>query len=329
MTEEIYSNIFRIHVPLRGNPLKELNSYYVKGNNRELLIDAGFNREECYQVLMQSLNELNCNFSKLEMVATHLHSDHFGLPERIIPQGNKVYISEIDKQCVLYIFNINDDEILDNRYVHEGFPIEILESQKRKNSSRTEWVEHPESLNLVGMNNGDVIKVGDYNFEWIVTPGHTPGNSMLWEPEHKIMFTGDNILFSITPNITWWPELNDSLGMYIESLKAVKNYPVEHAFTGHREINGDYSKRIDEIISHHKNRLNEILLILSEEPWQNAYSIASKMTWSIRAKDWNAFPNVQKWFAVGECLSHIDYLLTRGIIVRKYDHNGIAIYSLQ
>ena len=49
MYTQIEGNIFSIYVPLPGNPLRNLNSYLVKGRARErsLLIDTGFRREEC------------------------------------------------------------------------------------------------------------------------------------------------------------------------------------------------------------------------------------------------------------------------------------------
>ena len=54
--------------------------------------------------------------------------------------------------------------------------------------------------------------VGDYTLEMISVPGHTPGNAMFWAKKQGIMFTGDHILFDISPNITSWLESEDSAG---------------------------------------------------------------------------------------------------------------------
>lgn len=40
-------DIYRIEVPLPNNPLRYLNSYVVRGRDRFLVIDTGFNRPEC------------------------------------------------------------------------------------------------------------------------------------------------------------------------------------------------------------------------------------------------------------------------------------------
>ena len=131
-----------------------------------------------------------------------------------------------------------------------------------------------------------------------------------YEADKKIMFTGDHVLFDITPNITHWQGFEDSLGSYLDQLRRVRDIPVRLALPGHRKT-GDYRARIDSILDHHRRRINDALQIIEQHPGMSAYEIAGCMKWKIRAADWDSFPVVQKWFAVGECLSHLDYLLKR------------------
>ena len=72
-------------------------------------------------------------------------------------------------------------------------------------------------------------------------------------------------------------------------------------------------REIAELKAHHESRLAEALAIVTEEAGATAYEIASKMTWSIRARDWSDFPLAQKWFAVGEAASHLDHLRERSL----------------
>ena len=58
MPEEIVSGIYRIPVPLVGNPLKELNAYLLKGEDGNLLIDTGFRQPGCREALFSGLREL-------------------------------------------------------------------------------------------------------------------------------------------------------------------------------------------------------------------------------------------------------------------------------
>ena len=51
MIEEVLPNLFRIEIPLPDSPLKSLNSYVIKAADRNLIIDTGLNRKECFRAM--------------------------------------------------------------------------------------------------------------------------------------------------------------------------------------------------------------------------------------------------------------------------------------
>ena len=132
------------------------------------------------------------------------------------------------------------------------------------------------------------------------------------------MFTGDHVLFDISPNITSWLEMEDALGSYLDSLRAVRELPVRLALPGHRG-RGELAPRVGALLEHHARRLEELRTILRNEPGLTAYQAAGRMRWRIRASSWEDFPLAQKWFAVGECMAHLDYLRLRGLAARDWD----------
>ncbi len=79
MIEEVFKNIFRIGVVLPGNPLKEVNCYFIRGDKTDLLIDTGFNRDACRDALKAGFEELGSDPERRDVLATHLHSDHCGI----------------------------------------------------------------------------------------------------------------------------------------------------------------------------------------------------------------------------------------------------------
>ena len=81
MPELINKNpeIYRIDVPLTGNPLKNLNCYVIKDSGESAVIDTGFRTEECRQVLFDGLREIGVSPEHTKLIITHLHSDHIGL----------------------------------------------------------------------------------------------------------------------------------------------------------------------------------------------------------------------------------------------------------
>ena len=55
MMEPVLEGLYRIPVPLPGNPLRELNAYLIRGRERSLLVDTGFRQEPCRRALFLSL----------------------------------------------------------------------------------------------------------------------------------------------------------------------------------------------------------------------------------------------------------------------------------
>lgn len=49
------------------------------------------------------------------------------------------------------------------------------------------------------------------------------------------------------------------------------------------------------------------------------------MTWDIRCRGWEDFPTPQKWFAVGEALAHLEYLMDRGQVGRPVGRGVLAL----
>jgi hypothetical protein len=95
---------------------------------------------------------------------------------------------------------------------------------------------------------------------------------------------------------------------------------------GHRRLIKRHKARIEELKQHHAHRLDEVVTILEKAP-MNAFQIASRMTWDLKAESWEQFPVAQKWFATGEAISHLRYLEEEGRVRRKTD-NKLTGYSL-
>ena len=317
MPEEVYRNIYRIPVPLPGNPMRILNSYVIKGGERSLIIDTGFKRAECREALIDGLRELKINIEQTDILLTHLHSDHTGLAPELAMPGCKVYLS---RREIPWMFGESrrelwekDNEIL----VSSGFPMETLRESLAHAPSR-DMSADPSFEDYTPVDEGDILSYGGYQLQAVAAPGHTPMHMCFWIESEKVMFTGDHVLFDITPNITLWNGVEDSLGDYLASLKKIDSFDVSLALPGHRET-GDFHARIAALLCHHEKRLEECLAIVKENPGGTVLDIAGKMSWHIRCSSWEDFPIGQKWFAVGECHSHLRHLEKLGKVVCDYD----------
>ena len=314
MIECLAPDIYRIGVRLPDSPLKELNAYLLRGTERDLLIDTGFRQPECRESLLSSLAQLNVIPDRLDVANTHLHADHTGLNLHVIGESSRIYIHEKDLaylHTAVSEFNIRKSN---ERFLAEGYPREVLALSDKINPATKRLVERVDER-FQAITQQDRLRVGRYALQPVFVPGHTPGHMMLWEESTGIMFTGDHVLFDISPNIAYWHGIEDSLGDYLQSLRRAAAYPVRMALPGHRG-SGDYHERIHALLRHHEKRLHEVFSIVEQTPGASAYEIAGKMSWRIRCDGWDSFPPAQKWFAMGECLSHLDHLRLCGRLRR-------------
>ena len=316
MYTHIEDNIYTIPVPLPNNPLRQLNSYVIKGEGRNLVIDTGFKLEECRKALCDGLEELGVDMNCTDIFLTHLHSDHSGLAAELATQSSKIYISRADGELLTLSLTQGLGRV--EEYRSYGFSEKELENFW-ENPSMKYRQESPFSFTYVA--DGDVLTYGGRRLEVIFTPGHTPGHVCLYDRANKVMFLGDHVLFNITPNITTWPFFEDPLGHYVHSLMDISIYDVRLPLPAHRGVNGTMAERIGTIIEHHGARIREMLDILTERPGLTPYDLSGMMTWRVHGKtnSWVDFPLNQKWFAVGETAAHLDYLLKRGRVRREFD----------
>lgn len=318
MVQKINENpdIFQIDIPLPENPLRNLNCYVIQDSGETLIVDTGFNRKECREALLAGLAELHTDWEKTNLFLTHLHSDHTGLaPTLMEGKPGKIYISEADHAILRAHMEGDRWGESDALFQREGFTAEQLAELRISNPAR--GLEPTRYFEAVHLADGEVLSVGKWQFRGVLVPGHTPGQMCLYCAEKKLMLTADHILFDITPNITHWTDAADSLGDYLNSLVKIRSFAMETALPAHRKNEMDVYERIAQIIEHHLVRLKETVAAVAAYPDSHATEIASHLRWSMRGKIWEEFPLSQRWFAVGETMAHLDYLLLRGMAEKE------------
>ena len=134
------------------------------------------------------------------------------------------------------------------------------------------------------------------------------------------------MLFDITPNITSWVGFSDALGAYLNSLKKIESCEAEVLLPGHRGVTGSLNTRIGQLKEHHQHRLAETLSFVEDRPGQTAYEIAGRMTWHIRCRSWEDFPEAQRTYAVGEALAHLDHLMVQGRLEKRLEGDIYRYY---
>lgn len=152
------------------------NTYVVYDDETKeaIVIDAGCYDDYEFNMLLDfiSKNDLNLKY----IINTHCHLDHI--------LGNLKLKDKFQQVPLIYP---KEDEFLVDTLPRqmEAFGLEPLKSI------------HAD----IYMTDDLKLSIGKYNFEFIFTPGHTPGEFCIYFPEEKILFSGD-VLFK--ENIGRW-----------------------------------------------------------------------------------------------------------------------------
>jgi glyoxylase-like metal-dependent hydrolase (beta-lactamase superfamily II) len=324
MVEEILPNTYKIEIPLPKNPLKALNSYLIKGQDRFLIIDTGMNRQECMHEMSSCLGRLSVDLKKTDFFITHLHVDHIGLVGDLATDTSKVYFNWLEASIVSPERSEEHLRKISAIYKSHGFARDELEKAATSHPAYLYGLKR--HVDFCPLKEGDTIDIGDYSLRCIETPGHSPNHMCLYEANKKVLISGDHILSDITPNIALWPEMENPLKEYLASLEKVYPLDVDLVLPGHRNVWNDHKRRITELQEHHQARLKEILTAL-EDGEKTAFQIAPWVTWDIDCSSWELFPPSQKWFAVGETIAHLKYLEENRMIRRKTKEQAI-VFSL-
>jgi len=321
MIEQVRHNLFKIEIPLPGNPLRFTNAYYIRGTERSLLVDNGFNCAESRTVMNDAINTLEIDMTSTDLFITHLHADHSGMTEYLTSSTSRVFMSYEDGTAVLASQNANYWEKFDDFMQISGLINAGVENNTQQHPGRLYGTAYFE--NFIPVKESDLIDVGDFTFQCVMTPGHTNGHVCLYDKAQRLLLCGDTILGKITPNISLWEiGVDDVLGQYLQSLDKIGKLDVEVVLPGHRHIIHNCRERIQQLQLHHQKRLDGILNIIGRDS-ANAADIARRMDWDLSVKKWDEFPWAQKLFSTGEAMSHLYHLYQQGRIFITKEDGGI------
>lgn len=321
---------FKIPMPEKDLLLGYINVYLVKSDRGCLLVDTGWGTDEAFESLLSHLEEAGVSPKNItQIVSTHIHADHYGLSGKLKDlTGARVALHRVETELVGDRY-VNMDSLLRSLaqwLTVNGVPAEHLGELRDASVARAQQVipSQPDIL----LEGGETLSVGDFHFKTIWTPGHAAGHICLYEPRHKILFSGDHVLPTITPHVGRHPQSSENpLGDYMNSLKMLKGLDVSLVLPGHEEPFTGLDRRLDELIHHHEERNAEILWHLGSD-CRTAFDIASRIVWMAYSGGimWQELGFWDKRLAIMETISHLESMKFDGRVARLA-RNGVACYQ--
>ena len=317
---EIIEGVHRIEVPLQFMVMS-VYLYLLEGDGGLTLVDCGPNLEVTYDSLSRCLANINRKFSDIDLIIiTHYHADHYGYIGELKRLTNAETAMHRIGAGLAEGYRSNPEEYMDGVVqlaTQHGMPREYTEIIKPLLGILRRVVS-PARIDR-RLEDGDEISIGSSRYLVIWTPGHSPDHICLYNPEKKVLFSGDHLLQEITPHIgiDALKGINP-LKDYLKSLRRIKEYDIAVAFPGHGPIIKDPQGRIDEILHHHDERMSLMNKAVTGSP-KTAYEVSLEI-WG------EELPIFEKPLALAETVQHLELLVEEGRL-QKILRNSIVYFK--
>lgn len=301
--------MFSLALPLPFE-LESVNVYLVALDQGFLLVDCGMATDPAFATLRAALSERSIEWRNIrQIVITHMHPDHMGLASRLLElTGAELAMHQAEANHLAQVTGGGRRlPWLAEVYSQSGVP-QSLETAMEKHFSLIRENFHELTPNRL-LTGGEELPTALGPLEVVWTSGHSPGHICLYSREHRLLFSGDQIIENITPNIAWHPG-RDMLAEFLESLDRLAALDIDLILPSHGDPFSGHRAWIAETIGHHRERCDEILTLLEQSP-QTAHQMVGVM-WRKRLSP------INHHFAIFEVLAHLEHLKRQG----KVRHRG-------
>ena len=315
MTTEVAPGVWSIPVWIPIPALERLNAYALElAGGGIALVDTGWEHEKSWASLVEGLAAQGWSAADVRaIVVTHAHPDHLGLAHRIREISDApIIMHEVEarrlrtaasatayREAVLAVFprwgvGANDLEAL------AGNSAEVL--------ART-W-----EVDVEPVRDGDDLGLPGWKLQAVWTPGHTAGHLSLFDPEQRLLFSGDHVLNRISPVVAVHPrDESDPLTDFLASLDRVDALDPRLVLPGHEAVLTDLPRRVAELKKHHADRLAAVHAVIESMGVATTWDVMQRLTWS-RPLEQCPPPTVR--LALAETQAHLVHLEVRGELKR-------------
>jgi glyoxylase-like metal-dependent hydrolase (beta-lactamase superfamily II) len=244
---ELRPNIYQIHSERPGSHV-----YLIKGEAKNVLIDTGVAAN--FPLLKDSLAEAGLKPKDIHLIIlTHEHFDHIGASSYFY--GKSLLAAH---RLAANKIQIQDEFVVMGKY----------------------FDRHAEPFRADLCLLGDtVVELGNYRLRIFHTPGHCSGCICIYEPDHKLLFTGDTVLAGGTISGVF---ASGSISDYLTSLQLLSGLQVEEMYPGHGRISKKPQEDLRKAVEEARTLLEESKLLFG--------ALDTKATFERLFLSWRKFP---------------------------------------
>ncbi len=311
--------IFWLRMPLPF-ALDHVNLWLIEDGDGWAVIDTGLPDRKTRELWDEVLAGPMAGRAPARLVVTHFHPDHMGLAAWL---GRRFALTmEATLAEWLYGRMLSLDpgdgfiEASRGFYRAAGFDEALMTVMVERGNAYGKRVrEIPPALRR--LRGGEEIRIGGHRWRVIVGRGHSPEHACLWCEELQVLISGDQILPTISPNVSVWPNEPEAnpLQDFLDSLQVFRPLPADVlVLPSHGLPFRGLHARLDALEQHHDERLAKTL---------DACGTPLSALDVLRVLFRRELDTHQLFFALGESLSHLHCLLHQGKLRCETDTAGV------
>lgn len=314
---EIIDGVFWARMPLPMS-LQWINIWLLRDGEDWAIVDTGMKYPQGVEVWEKLIEKIIGTGKITRIIATHMHPDHIGMAGWLADKyGAKLWMSRLEYvTCRLLVADTGREAPEEGveLYKRAGWANEQLEKYKKRFGGFGRVVHQmPDSFYRVS--DGDVIQIGDYEWQAIGTNGHSPEHICLYLESKKLLISGDQILPKISPNVSVFPTEPEAnpLFDFIASCGKLQRGINEDVLVLPSHIAPFFGvqNRLSALIAHHENALERLYEFCKTGPKTTIECCSVLFKKPVTSDDIG--------MATGEALAHINYLRAQGKLARSFD----------
>jgi glyoxylase-like metal-dependent hydrolase (beta-lactamase superfamily II) len=265
--ERVRDGVWRLRLPLPWPGIPHGNAWAIAAGDGIVLVDTGIHEPGSMAHLERALAMVNLRLESVRLlVCTHAHADHYGQAATIVARTGCQLWMHPDHGHVTRTAE-DPDSILEQRLEiarQSGVPQEALRrymQRRRPTASGVAAVVAPDRPLVEGV----TISTDLGEWQVVQTPGHAPSHVCLWQPQRRMLVSGDHLLGRVSLHFDFGHS-PDPVGEFLHSLEKVEDLDARLCLPGHGRTFTDVRAHIHANRRLVADRMQKVLDAIGREP---------------------------------------------------------------
>jgi glyoxylase-like metal-dependent hydrolase (beta-lactamase superfamily II) len=305
--------------------LGHINVWLLQDGDGWAIVDTGIGSQESRDVWSGLFAHTLKTSKPSRVLVTHMHPDHVGCAGWLCEHFG-IELSMSRDEYLLCRVLVSDTgrpvpEEGKHFYRAAGFSEKQLLLYEKMFGGFGKMVS-PLPQSFQRMQHGDLLNIGEQQWQVVVGSGHSPEHACLFCPDLNVLISGDQILPTISSNVSVFPTepYANPLQEWLLSLNRLKTELPDDVLVlpAHGKPFRGAKHRLDHLIKGHQNGLDK-MREFCRKPCRavDLFPVLFKS----KISDHNHM------MAAGEALAHIHYLQNRGEIQIERIEDGVRWYK--